>query len=377
MLFEKEDWARIEETYEKWWNGTLGRPIIKAHLQKNQMTVSNIPLLLQSTLIQLNTYTPSEVIERLTIELENTEYVGDAFPYLSFDCFGPGILSAFIGGTLHYSEESSTIWFGYEAVDSLSELHFELQEDSFWYRRIKEILREAVKRWNGSVLIGIPDLGSPFDILSAMRGTQNLLYDIYDEPQEFQRISQELLSIWKKVYENFEEIIAECNPGYVDWSGLYSKTRSHIIQCDFSAMISPEMFSAYCMPVLKDQINWLSHSIYHLDGKGSLHHLDTILKERNLGAIQWVPGVGEPSAGCWIEVYQAIVRANKCAQILGNVNDFRAVAQNISPEKLCFDAAPLSTSEYLRIGSTTFGGNREENVLTKEDILALVAEYCS
>jgi len=36
----------------------------------------------------------------------------------------------------------------------------------------------------------------------------------------------------------------------------------------------------------------VDHRIYHLDGPGAIHHLDTLLNLPELHAIQWVPGAG-------------------------------------------------------------------------------------
>ena len=46
IKFGKDDWDRIKETYDSWWNRTLERPAIKLTLQQEAPCTSSIPLLL-------------------------------------------------------------------------------------------------------------------------------------------------------------------------------------------------------------------------------------------------------------------------------------------------------------------------------------------
>ena len=68
---------------------------------------------------------------------------------------------------------------------------------------------------------------------------------------------------------------------------------------------------------------------YHLDGRGQLAHLDSILKIKNLTGVQWVPGAGSPDESCWPQVYQKIHAAGKRIHVGGGFSAIDAIARQI------------------------------------------------
>ena len=130
IKFGKDDWDRIKETYDSWWNLTLERPAIKLTLQQEAPCTSSIPLLSQANCHRLD-ISPEDVVERINAHLEQQEYLGDAFPMVNFDVFGPGVLAAFLGATLDNS--SGNVWFHPTEELELSEMHFEYQPDNLFH----------------------------------------------------------------------------------------------------------------------------------------------------------------------------------------------------------------------------------------------------
>ena len=231
IRFSSEDWARIKETYGKWWDHSLDRPIIKITLQGNTSCPGSVPLLSQATCHRFD-ISPADVVERINWELEQQEYLGDAFPMFNFDVFGPGVVAAFLGADLDNS--SGQVWFFDSRNLELKDMHFEFQENNPWFQRICAIYEAGIHRWNGNVLMGMPDLGGVMDILASLRGSENLLYDLYDEPEEIRRVSGEIQEIWLQYYKAFSEILQPVSPGYTDWTGLFCTETSYVVQCDFS-----------------------------------------------------------------------------------------------------------------------------------------------
>lgn len=329
--FTSEDWARTKENYNKWWSKTLERPLIGATLQKEYLYHGNIPLLSQQTCHRLD-ISAEDIIERINLELENQEYLGDAFPMVNFNAFGPGVVAAFLGADLDNS--SGNVWFHYQKDMELKDMHFEFRRENVWLNRIKDIYRAGEKKWKGNVLMGMPDLGGVMDILACVRGSDNLLYDLYDEPEEVKRVSREIQNIWLQYYHELEEVLLPFNPGYSDWSRLYCSTPSYVVQCDFSYMISPEMFREFVSEDLEELCNSLSHTLYHMDGAGELNHLPQLTEIRSIDAIQWVPGDGAPRCKEWMDIYRQIRSSGKNIHVLGDAEDFSAIAKEIGVKGL-------------------------------------------
>ncbi|WP_455620281.1 hypothetical protein [Eisenbergiella sp.] len=346
IRFTEDDWARMKETYGKWWNQTLDRPIIKATLQKEVHGQGDIPLLSQATCHRLD-ISPEDVIERINAELEQQEYLGDAFPMINFDVFGPGIVAAFLGARLDNS--SGNVWFHPTGDMELKDMHYEFQENNVWFCRIKDIYYAAAKKWKGNVLMGMPDLGGVMDILATLRGSENLLYDLYDEPDEVKRVSREIQNIWLRYYQEFADILMQTGPGFTDWTGLFCSEPSYVVQCDFSYMISPDMFREFVAEDLTQLCTHLPRTLYHLDGKGELPHLPQLLQIQQLDAVQWCPGDGAPRPMEWMDVYGQIRQSGKNMHILGDETDFRAIAGEVGAKGLYFNAGlrPYSQQQSM------------------------------
>ena len=59
--------------------------------------------------------------------------------------------------------------------------------------------------------------------------------------------------------------------------GIWAPGKTAKLQCDASAMFSPDMFQRFVVPSLTEQCEWLDYSMYHLDGSQAMCHLDALL----------------------------------------------------------------------------------------------------
>ena len=97
--FTPERWDKVKQTYELWWRGELERPIIPVYLQGADpgRPKPAAPLLSQKSCADLS-ISPEALIDRIDYELSRLQFLGDAFPFFNMDCFGPGVIAAFLGG---------------------------------------------------------------------------------------------------------------------------------------------------------------------------------------------------------------------------------------------------------------------------------------
>ena len=340
MYFTPEDWQRLEETYEAWWDGTLKRPLILARHNfdpKPQINRGNCGDFSKS---------PEDVIEEMDYNIRNTECYGDAYPFAYWAFFGAGTVASYLGSPVEPSAKTDTVWMHpLPGEPELKDIHLTLDPKNPWYNRCKDLYWAAVKKWRGKVLIGMNDLGGELDIIASLVGTERLLYELLDEPEEVARLCREVHEIWLKVYWEFMGILSENNYLFGDWLGLLSKTPYYTQQCDFSYMISPKMFNEFVFPYLEDTAARLTHSLYHLDGKGELPHLDKIMSIDKIQAIQWQPGDGAGFGYKWIEVYRHIRAAGKKMHIISSNEDFIRIAEDIGPEGLYFTTGFESAEE--------------------------------
>lgn len=317
--------ARALDAHEKWWAGKLDRPLVKLSVRDAYPAKEKEPILSQATCADFS-QSPEAIADALDAHLSRYEYLGDAFPMVNFDSFGPGVLAAFCGARLDNS--TGGVWFFPDRKREIGEIHIEYDPENLWVKRIKDIYRAAYAKWRGLVVMGMPDLGGVMDVIATFRGTQDLLVDLYDEPEEVLRVIHETERAWRAAYEDLSNALVP-QKMHTDWSGLLSSTPSYILQCDFCYMIGAEMFRTFVFPTLKRDCDTYPHTIYHLDGVGELTHLDDLLKLDKLDAIQWVSGDGKPGARHWIDVYARIAAAGKRQMIVGSVADFVHVSKII------------------------------------------------
>jgi len=327
--FDAERWQRVRETYGRWWAGELERPIVPVELLGRDpgRPKPNVPLLCQATCHRIDIRAEA-LIDRIDYELSTRVYLGDAFPRLNLDAFGPGILAAMLGAKLDNS--TGQVWFHPPNDTPAAALHFQYDPKNVWLRRIEAICEAAAKRWQGQVLVAMPDLGGNLDILAAFRPGEKLLLELYDAPDEVKRLTWEAHEVWHRVYHRLSDVMQSARSGYTDWAGIYSDRPCYMLQCDFGYMMSPEMFDEFAMPELEATCSGLGRAFYHLDGPGQLPHLDSLLGIKQLDGVQWVPGAGKPGCAHWPEVYRKIHAAGKRVQVIdGGFDTLEAVIDQL------------------------------------------------
>ncbi|HEY0258144.1 MAG TPA: hypothetical protein VGC39_11920, partial [Candidatus Methylacidiphilales bacterium] len=242
--FSPERWEKVKENYRLWWAGKLQRPIVDLVLTGRDpgRPQPKAPMLSQATCADL-TIPADDLIDRLDYELSKNVYIGDAFPMVNMDMFGPGVMAAFLGARLDNS--TGSVWFHPPEDTPIENIHFRYDPDNIWLRRVKEICAAAMRRWQGRVLMGMTDLGGSLDTLSTFRPSDELPMDLVDSPEEVKRLLGEIHDFWHRFYAEINAVLQPVNPGYSAWCQIYSDRPYYILQCDFSYMISPEMFREF------------------------------------------------------------------------------------------------------------------------------------
>ena len=153
------------------------------------------------------------------------------------------------------------------------------------------------------------------DILALMRGTQRLLYDVIDRPDEVRRADQALMDMQLKMYSRFYEMLPDYVEGSTTWFSLWAPGKFYPTQNDFAYMLSPQQFRDIFLPTIEKQLAHLDYSIHHLDGKGNFNHLDALLELPKMRAIQFLPGTGKPSPLHYMDMLKKIQAAGRNLQI--------------------------------------------------------------
>lgn len=308
MLY-KQDWKETKLQYEKWWSKELKKPLISINARKKarqhqQHEWTGWDLLREKA-------NPEKAIDNFEAMAEDYLFLGEAYPNLWLN-LGPGVLAAYITGFLGFS--GYTAWFEYPMEwDDVDKSLISINQDNEWLVYTKKLAHLVGERSQGKFLTGMTDIGGIADVLASLRGTENLLLDLMDQPERVLHSMDRILELWHYVYDEIDSILSRYMEGTSAWMGLWCPEKWYPIQCDFSAMISPKMFEKFVAPYLREQARRLDHTIYHLDGPGEIRHLDILLDIDEIDGIQWVPGAGaeDVTSEVWLELYKKIQKKGK------------------------------------------------------------------
>lgn len=310
--FTADRWRGVCEHYRAWWAGTLARPLVHLTLHGRDAGRAEpaLPAFEFASFYDLSI--PAEAIaDRWLYDLECRRFLGDAFPHV-LPNFGPGVIAAFMG--LDLRNGNGTVWFQQPDAVDLRDLELRFDPDNAWFRRVCDVYRAAGERSEGLVHLDMTDLGGNLDIVQSFRPGEGLVFDLFDAPEAVERSVWQAHTAWWRYFEALNRLIQPAHPGYTSWTPVFSEEPFYMLQCDFSYMISAEMFERFVKPELAETCRKLANPFYHLDGVGQLKHLDSLLAIPELKGIQWVPGAGKPGVSEWPEVYRRIRAAGKLIQ---------------------------------------------------------------
>jgi hypothetical protein len=348
--FNESHWQRIKTDASAWWAGELERPLLHIKLIHAPATRqrSKLPYYDFQSFYDLSV-PAADIVDAMDYELSRIRYAGDGFPQ-TFVNFGPGAIAACLGCVLENG--NGTVWCHPLRKLEVTEIRLEYDKDNVWLNRVKEIMAAAMARWQGTVQVGMTDLGGNLDTLSFFRPGEGLLFDLYDYPETVKHLAGQAHDLWWRYYNEFNAILQKDNPGYTTWCPIFSEVPYYFLQCDFSYMIGPYMFNEFVKPELVTSCKRLANSFYHLDGQGQLPHLDALLSIPELKGVQWIPGDGAPGRQYWPEVYRKIHDAAKLIQISGGLeilDAFDAIVEQIGAAQGLFLYAEVDISQVSKV----------------------------
>jgi hypothetical protein len=253
------------------------------------------------------------------------KFMAEAFPNFSVD-LGPGSLALYLGSEPILKED--TIWFK-ECIDEIEKgSQIKVDDNNLWWKKHFELIARAKELSKDDFPINIPDLIENIDIMLLMRGTQNVCFDIMDEPKSVSDFISKIDDSYFHYYDRFYNAVKgkDMSSTYTVFD-IWSPGRTAKIQCDFSAMMSPDQYRKFIIPSIIKQAANLDNVLYHLDGPDAIKHLDAVMEIKDIDALQWTCGAGHPDGTCerWFPIYDKVRIAGKSLWIQvydGDIEDW-------------------------------------------------------
>lgn len=228
-------------------------------------------------------------------QLESTHWAGDEVPGIRVD-IGPVATAAFVGAPLHFAYAEGTSWQTpvIDAWDPPPRLA--LDRDNRWYGAVMALLRHTAADAAGKYLVTMPDYSGAIDALANLRGSENLLLDLYDHRAEVIAAADRLVDAWEGAFRETNAILAAAGAGMTTWIGPASRVPYTVPTCDFNYMIGPQDFVETCLPSLREQARRAGRCALHVDGPGAANHVEAIACAPEITVVQYTPGAATPSA---------------------------------------------------------------------------------
>ena len=332
MLY-KPDWDIVKKRLEALWhNEIIDRPPVSVPVCEKKDELNELIKKQQDSSMEKYYYDVDYILERNIFRMENTYFGSDAIPYLGA-YWGSGGHAKYLGEP-PCKLAGDTVWIGAD-IDDYNSYSFEFSAANAHFNRESEIMGILARESKDKFLLGMPDNSGSVDALSQLRGNEPLLMDLITNPGDVRMAVDKMTDMLITSSDIlFDKISCANDGGSAHWLNTWSPGKHMHLQCDFSVMISSEMFNDFVMPELEKTANWLDYSIYHLDGMEQIRHLDSILSIQKINLFQWVTVEGQPPITEFIPQLQKIQRAGKGLTLQLNKGQIDSVIPQLRPEGL-------------------------------------------
>jgi hypothetical protein len=347
----KPDWEQAKKRFLAWWNHqVIDRCCIAVHAPRKDSDLPPLPDLQyelwldgldeiaddDQAAIQHWWTDPELNCQRAMRWFENSYFAGEALPVTQVD-WGAMAMAAMFGSPPVYTK--TTVWYRPVIHDWDSwHWHFNAETDPTWGDMLA-ILERFLEDADGRYFVGSPELGNGADVLSLMRGMDRLALDLYTHPEAVKQGVDVICDTWVALMEQVHQLTAAANDdgGILAWLGLWAPGRIDQIACDFSSVISPQMFRQFFVPEVVKMGNWCRYGAYHLDGPACMRNmLDVLLEIEGIDAIQFTPGAGAPPtySPAYIPRYRNILESGRGLYLLVEPGEVEPILAVLPPEGL-------------------------------------------
>jgi hypothetical protein len=191
--------------------------------------------------------------------------------------------------------------------------------DNPWIRKYGDFIRYLASEYPEHA-IGQSILRGPLDILCAMVGDSETIYNLYDEP-EFTKNALEKLS---DIHNEFLRVQFRNTPKYYDGyaigvMNMWTPGTTCRIQEDAMAIITPNHYEEFVYDIDVKITSVTEYSLYHVHATG-MFVMDKIVQNKNLDIVQVAKDEGDTKIEDLLEGMKKIQNAGKSVLVKGKLN---------------------------------------------------------
>jgi hypothetical protein len=347
-LLYKPDWEATKARFRTWWShGYFGRCALGVTAPRAEPLPCPPPP--EAATPEEKHHDPEWMSRNNAYRMSRTFYGGEAFPIWSDGYHGLLGLSTMLGckGECRWD----TSWAEPFLTDpsTLDVSRIRLDEGNPYCRMKRAAEERALRECPGKSIPSVGAFGGSGDTLAAMRGTEQLLFDCIERPEQVRAAEERLMDIWIDFHGRVYERLQPAAQGSTCWFSLWSPGKFYAAQNDFSFNVGPEMFRELFLPVIRRQTEYLDHSVYHVDGVDAFRHVPALCELPRLQAIQILPGAGKPSPLHYLDVLRQVQAAGKNLHISIPAAEVRQALELLSARGLFIQTSCPTEAEARQL----------------------------
>ncbi len=259
-------------------------------------------------------------------------------------------LEAMFGCPVHIGEES--IWAEEGSFDYADLGRIDTSPENPWRRKYLEFVAALVDRYGLLCPVGQPILRGVSDQIAALRGSSQMVFDLYDRPEEYALLAGICTDLLIGVVDGQLRIEKLFGGGYeVEQLSLWAPDRIIRLQEDASALLSPELYVKHLRGYDRRITDSFAYSVIHLHSS-SLFLVDNLLEIDTLRCIQINKDVGGSSVEEMLPYFKKVQAKGRPLLVRGKLDykDLALLRENLSPRGLYLQIVVESTAEARAMG---------------------------
>jgi len=243
-------------------------------------------------------------------------------------------LEAMLGISTKVGNES--VWakeggFDYRDTDKL-----DFSRDNPWRKKYLEFVSALQDRYGDRYPVGQPILRGPSDMVAALRGSQQMIFDLYDSPEEFRRLAWACTEFFIGLVKDQLAITKPFHGGYeVEQFTLWAPEGIVRMQEDASALFSPNLYVQYLQEEDRRIAASFPYDVLHLHSS-SLHLLDRFVDVEPQKCIEINKDQGGWGVPRMLPLFKSVQSRGRKLMIRGKLDqaDLNLLRKELSPRGL-------------------------------------------
>ena len=243
-------------------------------------------------------------------------------------------LEAMLGCRVQIGDES--VWVEEGGFDYADLERIDFSDRNPWRWKYLEFVTVMKDHFGDRLPVGQPILRGPSDMISALRGASQMVFDLYDHPEAFRRLAAGCTSLLIGLVREQHGITGPFAGGYlIEQLGLWAPDRIARLQEDASALFSPDLYVKLLQPEDARMAEAFPYNAIHLHSS-SLFLVDRILDVEALRCIQINKDVGKTAVPEMIPFFKKVQARGRCLLVRGKLDleDLKLLRSHLSPEGL-------------------------------------------